>query len=78
MQHYLVMCALQRHIRQTMRYVVISAAVDRHLSQSEDVYLQIICVVNRHYVMLTDHCDINWPLDNVDRHYVVLTGHYVM
>ena len=35
------MLPLQRHVRQSMRHVVISAAVDRHLSQSEDVYLYI-------------------------------------
>ena len=34
-----LLCALQRHVRQTMRHVVLSATVDRHLSQSEDVYL---------------------------------------
>ena len=32
-------CALQRHVGKTMLHVVISAAVDRHLSQSEGVYL---------------------------------------
>ena len=36
-----VILPLQRHVRQSMRHVVISAAVDRHLSQSEDVYLYI-------------------------------------
>ena len=39
MKYYLVPCALQRHVQQTMRHVVISAAVDTRLSQSEDVYL---------------------------------------
>ena len=37
MQYKLELCALQRHFQKTMRHVVISAAVDRHLSQSEDV-----------------------------------------
>ena len=32
-------CALQRHVRQTMQYVVILSRVDMHLGQSEDVYL---------------------------------------
>ena len=31
--------ALQLHVKKNMKHVVISAAVDRHLSQSEDVYL---------------------------------------
>ena len=35
----IVPCALQRHVRQTMQYVVILTRVDMHLSQSEDVYL---------------------------------------
>ena len=35
----LVPCALQRHVRQTMQYVVLLTQVDMHLSQSEDVYL---------------------------------------
>ena len=39
MQYYLVSCALQRHVRLTMQNVVISAEVDRHMSQSGDVYL---------------------------------------
>ena len=39
MQYYLMPCALQRHVRQTMRHVAISAAVDRHMSQLDDVYL---------------------------------------
>ena len=39
MQYYVVPCALQRHARQTMQYVVILTRVDMHLVQSEDVYL---------------------------------------
>ena len=35
----IVPCALQCQVRQTMQHVVISAAEDRHRSQSEDVYL---------------------------------------
>ena len=31
--------ALEHHIQQTMWHAVISAAVDRHMNQSEDVYL---------------------------------------
>ena len=31
--------SLQRHVRQTMRHVVISASVERHLSRSEDDWL---------------------------------------
>ena len=46
MHYYLVLCALQRHVQQTMRHVVISAAVDRHLSQSEDVYVKIHYMIN--------------------------------
>ena len=42
MQYYLKSYALQSHVRQTMQQVVISAAVDRHLSQSEEAYLKII------------------------------------
>ena len=38
-QYYLVPCALLRHIRQTMQYVVLLTRVDMHLGQSEDVYL---------------------------------------
>ena len=30
---------LQRHVRQTMQYVVLLTRVDMHLGQSEDVYL---------------------------------------
>ena len=30
--------ALQRHVRQTMQYVVLLTRVDMHLGQSEDVY----------------------------------------
>ena len=30
-------CALQRHVWQTMRHIVISEAVDRHISQPEYV-----------------------------------------
>ena len=41
MQYYLVPCALQRHVRQTMQYVVLLTRVDMHLGQSEDVYSQI-------------------------------------
>ena len=32
------MC-FQRHVRQTMQYVVLLTRVDMHLGQSEDVYL---------------------------------------
>ena len=39
MQYYLVSCALQPHFWKTMQHVVISVAVDGHLSQSEEVYL---------------------------------------
>ena len=39
MQYYLVPCALQRHVRQTMQYVVLLTRVDMHLGQSEYVYL---------------------------------------
>ena len=39
MQYYLVPCALQRDVRQTMQYVVILTQVYMHLGQSEDVYL---------------------------------------
>ena len=39
MQYYLVPIALQRHVRQTMQYVVLLTRVDVHLDQSEDVYL---------------------------------------
>ena len=35
----LVPSVLQRHVRPTMRHVVLSAAVDRHMSKSDDVYL---------------------------------------
>ena len=42
MQYYLVLCALQRHVRQTMQYVVLLTGVEMHLGQSEDVYLYII------------------------------------
>ena len=42
MQYYLVLCALQRHVRQTMQFVVILTRVDMHLGPSEDVYLYII------------------------------------
>ena len=38
-QYYLVPCALQQHVRQTMQYVVLLTRVDMHLGQSEDVYL---------------------------------------
>ena len=34
-----MLCALQRHILQTMQYVVLLTSVDMHLGQSEDVYL---------------------------------------
>ena len=30
-------CAFQRHVRQTMQYVVLLTRVDMHLGQSEDV-----------------------------------------
>ena len=36
---YLVLCALQRHVRQTMQYVVLLTRVDMHLGQSEYVDL---------------------------------------
>ena len=39
MQYYLVPCALQRHVRQTMQHVVLFTRVDIHLGQSENVYL---------------------------------------
>ena len=42
-----VSCALQRHVRKTMRHVIISA-VDRHLCQSEYVYLYIILLMTRY------------------------------
>ena len=42
MQYYLMPCGLQRHVRQTMQYVVLLTRVDMHLGQSEDVYLYII------------------------------------
>ena len=35
-------CILLHHVRQTMQHVAISTAVDRHMSQSEDVYSYII------------------------------------
>ena len=37
--HPILPRALQRNIQQTMQHVAILAALDRHLSQSEDVYL---------------------------------------
>ena len=39
MQYYFVTYALQHHVRQTMRHVVISATVDGHLSQSEYIFI---------------------------------------
>ena len=41
MQYYLVPRALQRHIQQIMYYVGISGAVDRHMSQSKDVFYRL-------------------------------------
>ena len=38
MQYYLEPCALQRHVRQAMQYVVLLTRVDMHLGQSEDDY----------------------------------------
>ena len=38
-QYDLVLCALQRHVRQTMQHVVLFGAVDRFIGQPEDVYL---------------------------------------
>ena len=37
-QYNLVLSTLQRHVRQTMQYVVLLTRVDMHLGQSEDVY----------------------------------------
>ena len=42
MQYYLMLCTLQRLVRQIMQYVVLLTRVDMHLGQSEDVYLYII------------------------------------
>ena len=39
MQYYLVLCALQHHIPQTMHYVVLLTWVDMYLGQSEYVHL---------------------------------------
>ena len=35
-------CFFQRHVLKAMRHVAISAAVDWHMSHSEDVYCKII------------------------------------
>ena len=47
-QYYLVSYALQRHVRQTMQYVVLLTRVDMHLGQSEEIYR---LYNNFHYLM---------------------------
>ena len=42
MQYYLVPCVMQRLVRQTMQCVVILTRVDRHLGQSECLFIDYI------------------------------------
>ena len=58
MHYYLVPCALQRHVRQTMQYVVILTQVDMHLGQPEDVIFgDHLCLsVRKHKVWVLIFC----------------------
>ena len=52
MQYYLVPCALQRHVRQTMQHVVLLTQVDMHLGQSEYAFIDYIInnVMTTHFI----------------------------